>query len=134
MSFSVRYVPAVLFTLFSLAVTLFAQSASPHASKAPQGSVSGRITIKDKGAGGVAVSMRKSDMMNPYEQYLRGTTDHDGFYRIANVAPGSYEVAPSAPAFVVAAIREPKPSWLAKARTSKTSISPWFVVVSSRER
>ncbi len=103
MSFSVRYVPALLFALLSLAVTLSAQSAaSPQASKAPQGSISGRITIKDNGAGGVAVSLRKSDMMNPYEQYPRGTTDHDGFYRIANVAPGSYEVAPSAPAFVIA--------------------------------
>jgi len=102
MSFSVRYVPAVLFTLLSLAVNLSAQSASPQAAQAPQGSVSGRITIKDKGAVGVAVSLRKSDMMNPYEQYPRATTDHDGFYRIANVAPGSYEVAPSAPAFVIA--------------------------------
>ena len=102
MSFSVRYVPAVLFTLFSLAVNLSAQSGNPQAAKATQGSVSGRITIKDKGAVGVAVSLRKSDMMNPYEQYPRATTDHDGFYRIANVAPGSYEVAPSAPAFVIA--------------------------------
>lgn len=102
MSFSVRYVPAVLFTLFSLAVTLSAQSASPQAAKAPQGSVSGRITIKDKGAAGVAVGLRKSDMTNPYEQFLRATTDHDGFYRIANIAPGSYEVAPSAPGFVAA--------------------------------
>ena len=102
MSFSVRSAPAVLFTLLSLVVTLSAQSASPQAAKAPQGSISGRITIKDKGAGGVAVSLRKTDMMNPYEQYPRGTTDHDGFYRIANVAPGSYEVAPSAPAFVIA--------------------------------
>ena len=37
--------------------------------------------------------------MNPFEPYLKATTDHDGFYRIANVPPGSYEVAPSAPAF-----------------------------------
>ena len=101
MSFSARYVPAVLFTLFCLAATLFAQTANTSVVKAPRGSVSGRVTIKDKGAGGVAVSLRKSEM-NPYEQYVKATTDHDGFYRIANVAPGSYEVAPSAPAFVPA--------------------------------
>jgi carboxypeptidase family protein len=101
MSFSARYVPAVLFTLISLAANLFAQATNTPAAKAPRGSVSGRVTIKDKGAGGVAVSLRKSEM-NPYEPYLKATTDPDGFYRIANVAPGSYEVAPSAPAYVPA--------------------------------
>lgn len=101
MSFSARYVPAVLFTLLTLAATLCAQSTNTQAAKAPRGSVAGRVTIKDKGAGGVAVSLRKSEM-NPYEPYVKATTDYDGFYRIANVAPGSYEVAPSAPAFVSA--------------------------------
>ena len=101
MSFSARYVPAVLLTVFSLAVTLSAQSTTVPAAKAPRGSVSGRVTIKDKGAAGVAVSLRKNEM-NPYEQYLKATTDHDGFYRIANVPAGSYEVMPSAPAFVLA--------------------------------
>ena len=101
MSFSARYLPAVLLTFLSLAATLSAQSTNTQAAKAPRGSVSGRVTIKDKGAGGVAVSLRKSEM-NVYEQYLKATTDYDGFYRIANVAPGSYEVAPSAPAFVSA--------------------------------
>lgn len=99
MSFSARYVPAVLFTLFSLAATLFARSANTPAARAPRGSVSGRVTIKDKGAGGVAVRLRKSEV-NQYEPYVKATTDPDGFYRIANVGPGKYEVAPSAPAFV----------------------------------
>ena len=101
MSFSVRYTPAVLFTLFSLAVTLSAQSTNTQGAKAPRGSVSGRVTIKDKGAAGVAVGLRKSDM-NPFEQHLKATTDQDGFYRITNVPPGSYEIGPSAPAFIVA--------------------------------
>ena len=100
MSFSTRYVPAVLFTLFSLAVTVAAQSASTQTGKAPRGSISGRVTIKDKGAAGVVVSLHKSEMYNPAEQHARATTDHDGFYRLANVAAGSYEVAPSAPAFI----------------------------------
>ena len=99
MSFSVRYTPAILLMLFSLAATLSAQSTNTQPVKAPRGSVSGRVTIKDKGAGGVAVSLRKTEM-NPYDQNIKATTDHDGFYRLANVAPGSYEVAPSAPAFV----------------------------------
>ncbi|HJU91557.1 MAG TPA: carboxypeptidase regulatory-like domain-containing protein [Pyrinomonadaceae bacterium] len=102
MSFSTRYASAVLITVFSLAITVSGQSANTQVAKSPRGSVSGRVTIKDKPAVGVAVSLRKGDMMNPWEQYLKGTTDQDGFYRIANVPPGSYEVAPAAPAFVSA--------------------------------
>lgn len=106
MSFSTRYLPAVLFTILSLPVSLWAQTTPRQASKTPRGSVSGRVTIKEKGAAGVIVSLRKSDLMNPFEQLPRATTDHDGFYRIPNVSPGSYEVTPAAPAFVPADAKE----------------------------
>ena len=107
MSFSTRYTPAVLLTVLCIAATVFAQSNNPQGAKAPRGSVSGRVTIKDKGAPGVAVGLRKAEL-NPFEQQLKATTDHDGFYRIANVPPGSYEVAPSAPAFVTVDIQRGK--------------------------
>ena len=102
MSFSARSVPAVLFTVLSLAVTVCAQSTTrqTQTSKTPRGSVSGRVTIKDKGAAGVAVGLRKSEVVNQFESYLKGTTDHDGYYRIGNLSPGAYEVTLSAPAFV----------------------------------
>jgi len=103
MCFSARYLPAVLLTLLSLAASLCAQSTTKQAAKVSRGSVSGRVTIKEKGAPGVAVGLRKSgDAINPGEPYLRATTDHDGFYRFGNLAPGSYSVTPSAPAFVMA--------------------------------
>lgn len=100
MSFSARYLPAVLLTLLSLAATLPAQSTNPQAAKPPRASIEGRVTIKDKGAAGVAVSLRKGEVGNPFEPYLKATTDHDGYYRFANVAPGSYEVLPAGGAFI----------------------------------
>lgn len=106
MSFSARYLPAVLLTILSLATSLWAQTTPKQTTKAPRGSISGRVTIKEKSVEGVVVSLRRSDYMNPYEQPQRARTDQDGFYRITNVAPGSYEVQPAAPAFVPAATRD----------------------------
>jgi len=103
MCFSARHLPAILLTILSLTASLCAQSTTKQAAKVSRGSVSGRVTIKEKGAPGVAVGLRRSgDAINPGEPYLRATTDHDGFYRFGNLAPGSYSVTPSAPAFVMA--------------------------------
>ena len=108
MSFSARYLPAVLLTILSLPTSLWAQAAPKQTTKAPRGSISGRVTLKGKGAEGVVVMIRKREPVNPYEVMQRAATDQDGFYRIANVAPGNYEVSPSAPAFVSADWKEPK--------------------------
>jgi hypothetical protein len=108
MSFSARYLPAVLLTILSISTSLWAQAVAKQTSKAPRGSISGRVTLKGKGAEGVVVMIRKSEPTNPYEAMQRATTDQDGFYRIANVAPGNYEISPSAPAFVPSDWKEPK--------------------------
>jgi hypothetical protein len=101
MSFSTHYLPAVLLTILSLPISLWAQTAPRQSARAPRGSISGRVTIKEKGAPGVVVALRKSgEFTNPFESLPRATTDQDGYYRIANVAAGTYEVSPSAPAFV----------------------------------
>jgi hypothetical protein len=101
MSFSARYLP-VLFVFFSLTVSLSAQSPAKQTNKASRGTVSGRVTIKDKGAAGVTVGMRKTEDYARFESFLRATTDQEGFYRITNVTAGSYEAFPSAPGFVYA--------------------------------
>ena len=106
MSFSAHYLPAVLLTILSLPISLWAQTAPKQTSKAARGSISGRVTIKEKGAAGVVVSLRRNEFGMPLESLPRATTDQDGFYRIANVAAGSYEVLPVAPAFVPADGRE----------------------------
>ncbi|HEX2269505.1 MAG TPA: carboxypeptidase-like regulatory domain-containing protein [Pyrinomonadaceae bacterium] len=102
MSFSVRVVPLLLLALLSVTIPLRAQAPAKSTPKFPRGSVSGRITIKDKPVPGVVVGLRKTltGEDNP-EPFLKAVTDHDGFYRITNVAPGTYDVVPSAPAFVV---------------------------------
>src|SRR5215217_8846383 len=106
MSFSAHYLPAVLLTILSLPTSLCAQTTPKQTTKARRGSISGRVTIKEKGAAGVAVLLRKSEFMNPFEPLPRATTDQDGFYRLANVPLGSYEVLPAAPAFVPADTKE----------------------------
>src|SRR5262245_61006904 len=103
MSFTARHAPAVLFAILSLAVSLCAQSAntsSKEAAKLPRGTVSGRITIKDKGVPGVAIGLRKGgDGFSPFEGFQTAATDQDGFYRISHVAAGSYSITVCAPAF-----------------------------------
>jgi protocatechuate 3,4-dioxygenase beta subunit len=108
MSFSAHYLFAVLLTILSLPTSLWAQSAPKGAAKTPSGSISGRVTLKGKGVFGVAVALRKIELWNPNDRVPRAMTDQDGFYCIANVAPGNYEVSPSVPAFVPTDGREPR--------------------------
>jgi hypothetical protein len=106
MSFSAYRLPTVLLTILSLPTLLWAQTAPKQTAKTQRGSVSGRVTIKEKGAAGVVVALRKNDLINPYEQGQRATTDQDGYYRIVNVPPGSYEIVPRG-SFVRAGGKQP---------------------------
>ena len=102
MSFSLRCLPASVVVFFSLTVSVFAQSTAPPG-KVPRGGITGRVTIKEKGAPGVAVGVRKYSRASPLatEPFTKTITDQDGNFRITNLAAGSYEVVPSAPGFVV---------------------------------
>ena len=101
MSSSVRSVMTAVVALFCVATTGFAQSqVKQPAAKTAGGSVSGRITIKDKPAPGVVVALRRGEGANPWESVPRALTDLNGVYRITNVAPGSYTVMPTTPAYV----------------------------------
>lgn len=106
MRFSAHYLFAVLLTIISLPISLRAQAAPKEPLKIARGSISGRVTIKEKGMFGVAVALRKVEPGNTSERIPRAMTDQDGFYRITNVAPGTYDVSPSAPAFVPANARD----------------------------
>lgn len=101
MSFSARKLPAILLTILSLSICLWAQSTNKDTPKVPHGSISGRITIKDKGAPGVAIGLRRGDGLPPFEQFQRTATDQDGYYKISNLAPGSYSIVICVPAYVM---------------------------------
>jgi protocatechuate 3,4-dioxygenase beta subunit len=109
MRFSARYLSTLLLTLSLptlLPTLLFAQTTTPQTSKTSRGSISGRITIKEKGVAGVLVALRKNEIQMPYDPVQKAITDPDGFYRITSVAPGNYEVFPTLPAFVPAERRD----------------------------
>jgi protocatechuate 3,4-dioxygenase beta subunit len=100
MSFSARYLSAVLLAILSLSGSLRAQSTTKESAKVSPGSISGRVTINGKGVPGAPIGLRKGDNSTPFEGYQRITTDQDGFYRIPNLTTGSYSILVSAPAFV----------------------------------
>ncbi len=69
--------------------------------KTSTASVSGRITVAGKGRGGIFVGLRINNFRpNPMPPH-KAVTDSDGNYRIVNLPPGNYYVAPMSPLFVL---------------------------------
>jgi hypothetical protein len=108
MSSSTRFFALVLFTLLCIPVSLQAQSPTKASAKIPRGSVSGHVTIKDKPAVGIAIGLRRSGGMGQLEKFYKAVSDEEGFYRITNVPAGTYDIAPSAPAYVAAEANTPR--------------------------
>ena len=100
MSSSTRFFAVVLLTLLCLPVSLHAQSQTKTPAKVPRGSVSGRVTIKDKPAAGVTIGLRQRMSIFPNDKSFRAITDQEGIYRISNVPAGTYDIMVVAPAYV----------------------------------
>lgn len=98
---SARCVFPALLMFFWFAAPLFAESsAKQQPAKTARGSVSGRVTIKEKPAPGVVVGLRKGAVESAYDPFARSVTDAEGIYRITNIPAGSYVVTIAAPAYV----------------------------------
>jgi hypothetical protein len=81
-----------------------AATASAQAAQAPgTNTVTGRVTVNDKPAQGVAVVLLPMSAYGPPERkaVARATTDEDGRFRLTNIAAGRYQVMPITPTFVV---------------------------------
>jgi len=83
--------------LFLIAAALFA-----HAQQDQTGSISGKVTFKNKGVASILViAIDTNDRDGEERSHNRALTDIDGNYLINNVPTGDYLVYPVAPALVV---------------------------------
>ena len=94
---STRLAVAVLL-VFSAAVCSSSQTTSEKASSA---SISGKVTIKDKGVAGIIVFAEEQNATQWRRTSPRATTDSTGSYRITNVSAGTYLIRPVAPSFAL---------------------------------
>lgn len=94
---SVRLAIASVLLIFSVAVCSLSQTTSE---KTPSASISGKVTIKEKGVAGIIVFAEEQNS-NWNRTTLRATTDSTGSYRISNVRAGTYLVSPVANSFAL---------------------------------
>jgi protocatechuate 3,4-dioxygenase beta subunit len=66
------------------------------------GSISGRVTVSGKGAAGIAVTAISADNLNRRAGTARAMTDNEGYYRLSDLAPAQYQVAPLTPEMTTA--------------------------------
>ena len=88
--------------LFACILFLLTVASFTYAQKDQTASISGKVTIKEKGVAGIVVVATEVDYNGGGWQQARnrGTTDDDGNYRLNNVPPGNYQVYPVALALV----------------------------------
>jgi hypothetical protein len=89
--------------IYSGAIALVLVMACAGAAQERNGtaSVTGKVTVKNKGVAGVVVF---AEVQNPRvwtRSNYRGTTDQIGNYRITNLPAGTFAIRPVAPSFAV---------------------------------
>jgi len=88
--------------VFACVLLILATASLTNAQKDQAASISGKVTLKNKGVSGIVVVATETDSNRGWQRSRnRATTDDEGNYRIANVPSGNYQVYPIAPALVV---------------------------------
>src|SRR5437870_5317940 len=94
-------------TIFVVMVVTCAVSSAAAASalqtaqqKEAGGSISGRVTLGDKPASGVAVLLARSDYGPTYQPLPKAITDGEGRFQLTNVPAGNYLLQTFTPALV----------------------------------
>ena len=101
---STRQAIACILVTFSALVFARAQTVQP---KEPTATITGKVTIKGKGAPGIFIGLRRQEQSYSRQRTgFRTVTDNEGKYRIENVTAGAYAVIPVAPAYVSDEISE----------------------------
>ena len=90
---------AISCVLLVLSTVIIAQAQTAPA-KISGATITGKVTIKGKGAPGVAVVLVINADGNQRTTRYRAFTDDTGTYRITNVPQGNYRAEPAAPGFV----------------------------------
>ena len=103
MNFFLR--PLILLPAIILGIALYANAQTDaqtdSTKKSDNGVISGQVTIKGKKASGVTIILLQDDATGEPQVVQRVITAQEGSYQFSNVAPGSYQVAPNAPSFVI---------------------------------
>lgn len=115
MASSFRQAIACVCLIFTLFIHVHSQTVSE---KRPAATFSGKVTIKGKGASGVAVGLVRIEESMAQSARHRTLTDEQGNYRITNVGPGKYQVMIAAPGFIPATLSDSNKTFLiSKAET-----------------
>jgi len=84
--------------IFSSTLCAHSQTTTPP-TKTSSASISGKVTIKGKAAGGIVVGVRLESYNYPHSRY-KAVTDDQGNYKIVNIPPGQYQVVAVAPVYI----------------------------------
>ena len=88
--------------LIALVLTCSGIVSAQDNAKSKGGSISGKVTIANKGVAGVTVAVTMSgDALSGSGLQFKAVTDDEGRFRISNLPPRAYFVWPLVPAFVV---------------------------------
>ncbi|HXT64458.1 MAG TPA: carboxypeptidase-like regulatory domain-containing protein [Pyrinomonadaceae bacterium] len=94
--------PVLLTTAICVLLQTTLRAQSTDSKTKPSGSISGKVTINDKAAPDVSVTVQSADRPSLQQPPIRARTDAGGRYRLTGLSAGQYRVIALAPAMASA--------------------------------